>query len=150
MQSRNVALLGLIGVVVAMAASGVAATEQGRRPHRWWQSAEVKTLLELSEVQSEALDTCYRKALPKLRESMRRLIAEEATLSRLIEDMTVEEVDVTRQIDRVEAARSELSKTRTLMVFRMHRVLSETQRDALHTWQEQDIPTKTKGRGQRR
>ena len=135
MRWRNVAQVTL----VAMAATAVvAAGEQGRRPHRWWQSADVKALLELTDEQSAALDKIYRKALPKLRESMRRLNAEERTLSQLVEDMDVEELDVTRQIDRVEATRSELSKTRILMVFRMHRVLTQRQRDGLDEWMERE------------
>ena len=69
---------------------------------------------------------------------MRRLNAEERTLSQLVGDMDVEEIDVTRQIDRVEATRSELSKTRILMVFRMHRNLTQTQRDDLDEWMERE------------
>lgn len=133
MRWRNVTLVSL---VVVAATAVVAAGEQGRRPHRWWQSTDVKALLELTDEQSASLDKIYRKALPKLRESMHRLNAEERTLSRLVGDMDVEEIDVTRQIDRVEATRSELSKTRILMVFRMHRVLTQPQRDDLDGWME--------------
>ena len=133
MRWRNVTLVSL---VVVAATAVVAAGEQGRRPHRWWQSTDVKALLELTDEQSASLDKIYRKALPKLRESMRRLNAEERTLSQLVGDMDVEEIDVTRQIDRVEATRSELSKTRILMVFRMLRVLTQPQRDDLDGWME--------------
>ena len=136
MRWRKVAL-GTLLVVVATTVVA-AAGEQGRRPHRWWQSTDVKALLELTDEQSAALDKIYRKALPKLRESMRRLNAEERTLSQFVEDMDVEELDVTRQIDRVEATRSELSKTRILMVFRMHRVLTQRQRDGLDEWMERE------------
>ena len=136
MRWRKVAL-GMLLVVVATTVVA-AAGEQGRRPHRWWHSTDVKALLELTDEQSAALDKIYRKALPKLRESMRRLNAEERTLSQLVEDMDVEELDVTRQIDRVEATRSELSKTRILMVFRMHRVLTQRQRDGLDEWMERE------------
>lgn len=135
MRWRTVALVTL---VVVAATAVVAAAEQGRRPHRWWQSTAVKALLELTDEQSAALDKIFRKALPQLRESMRRLNAEERTLSRLVGDMDVEEIDVTRQIDRVEATRSELSKTRILMVFRMHRVLTQRQRDGLDGWMERE------------
>jgi len=38
----------------------------------------------------------------------------------------------------VEATRSELSKTRILMVFRMHRVLTQVQRDGLDEWMERE------------
>jgi Spy/CpxP family protein refolding chaperone len=139
MRRRSLALcalfLAMVVICVVMTATAVVeAGEQGRRPHRWWQSAEVRALLELTDEQSGGLDKIYRRTLPKQRESMRRLNAEERTLSELVADMDVEEIDVTRQIDRVEAARSELSKTRILMVFRMHRVLTETQRSSLDEW----------------
>ena len=66
MPRRKIALVTL--VVVATTAA-VAAGEQGRGRHRWWQSADVRALLELTDEQSATLDTIYRKALPKLRES---------------------------------------------------------------------------------
>ncbi|MDP6580090.1 MAG: periplasmic heavy metal sensor [Vicinamibacterales bacterium] len=151
MRLRAIALLSLVLVVVGvMATAAVEAGEQGRRPHRWWQSDEVTALLGLTSEQSVMLDKIYRRALPKLRESMRRLNAEERTLSRLVADMEVEEIDVTRQIDRVEAARSEASKTRILMVFRMHRILTDTQRDALDEWMKPDPDENGSDRSQRR
>ena len=125
------ALLGLICV------APTDAREQDRRPHRWWQSVEVQTLADLSEKQSVALDKIYRQALPKQRDSMRRLNAEQRILSQLVADIDVQEIDVTRQVDRVEAARSELSKSRLLMVFRMHRILTQAQHDALDKWIKQ-------------
>ena len=141
----SIALLVFVSTSVAVEAS-----EQRRRPHRWWQSAEVQALLELTDEQSAALDKTYRKTLPRQRESMRRLNAEEHTLSQLVGDINVEEIDVTLQIDRVEAVRSELSKTRILMVFRMHRILTETQRDALDEWMRREPddngPTRTRSK----
>ena len=127
-------------VLLVLSATSAVAGEQSRRPQRWWQSTEVRALLELSDDQSERLDKIYRRTLPKQRESMRRLNAEERTLSLLISDMNVEEIDVTRQVDRLEAARSELNKTRTLMVFRMYRVLTERQHARLKAWMEDDDP----------
>ena len=57
--------LALLSLVVVTATAVVGAGEQGRRPHRWWQSDEVKALLELTDEQSVALDKIYRRALPK-------------------------------------------------------------------------------------
>ncbi len=147
MRWRQVALISL---VVATVATMVEAGEQRRRPHRWWQSAEVQALLELTDGQSASLDKIYRWALPKLRESMHRLDAEEATLSQLVGDMDVEETEVLRQIDRVEATRSELSKTRFLMLFRMLRVLTQSQRDGLDAWREADKKSAEPSRNRRR
>ena len=126
----------LVALVVASAAAPPEADAQSRRPHRWWQSAEVTALLDLSAEQAAGIDRIYQRSLPKMHESYRRLNAEERTLSRMIANMQVEEIDITRQIDRVEAARSELSKTRTLMVFRMYRVLDPAQRTALKEWMD--------------
>ena len=46
--------------------------------------------------------------------------------------MQAEEWEVTLQIDKVESARGALSKTRILMLYRMHKELSATQLDGLH------------------
>ena len=127
----------LLGLLV-LTASALEANEQGRVPHRWWQSEGVRTELDLTDEQSASLDRIYQQTLPKQRESMRRLYSEQMTLSQLIGDMTVKEIDVTRQIDRVEVTRSELSKTRTLMVFRMYRVLSAAQRETLDDWRARE------------
>ncbi len=126
----------LVALVVASAAAPLEADAQSRERHRWWQSEEVTALLDLSGEQAADLDRIYRRSLPKMHESYHRLNAEERTLSWMIANMQVEEIDITRQIDRVEAARSELSKTRTLMVFRMYRVLNPAQRAALKEWMD--------------
>ena len=149
MRSRTATLLGLL----VLTASALEANEQGGVPHRWWQSEEVRTELDLTDEQSASLDRIYQQTLPKQRESMRRLYSEQMTLSQLIGDMDVQEIDVTRQIDRVEAARSELSKTRILMVFRMYRVLSAAQRETLDEWrarENDDHRPNSNRRGRRR
>ena len=50
----------------------------------------------------------------------------------------------------VEAARSELSKTRTLMVFRMYRVLTESQRTKLREWMREGSEAAENGEDRRR
>ena len=132
---RPAALVGILLLCVSTVIP-MGAKEQDRRPHQWWKSDEVRTLLKLNDHQASRIDRIYQQTLPKRHESMDRLKAEERTLSLLVADMSVEESDITRQIDRVEAARSELSKTRILMIFRMYRVLDEKQRAAMKTWWE--------------
>ena len=138
----------LAALVVASAAVPFEAGAQNRRPHRWWQSDQVTAMLDLSGEQAANLERIYENALPKMHDSYHRLNAEERTLSRMIANMQVEEIDITRQIDRVEAARSELSKTRTLMVFRMYRVLDPAQRTALKEWM--DLKPDSRGSGRSR
>ena len=52
---------------------------------------------------------------------------EEAALSQLI-DQNVDEAQIARQVDVVEATRARLNKMRTLMLFRMRQVLTPEQR----------------------
>ena len=137
MRRWTILLLSLVVVTVAPIPSA-AANEQDRRAHRWWHSGEDKAALNLTAGQVAALDSIYRRTLPTRRESIRRLKTEENTLSKLIADMSVGESDIIRQIDRVEAARSEYRKTRTLMVFRMYRILNLSQRTTLKEWRTQE------------
>ncbi len=106
--------------------------EQGRT-HKWWQSSTFKTELGLTPHQADELDAIYQASLPKLKSQKEELDRLEATLSKMIEDGTADEARVVQKLDRVEAARSELAKTRTLMLYRMHRVLTSDQRQKLKT-----------------
>ena len=56
--------------------------------------------------------------------------------------MQAEEWEVTLQIDKVESARSALSKTRILMLYRMHKMLSPEQLDGLHRLSERRRSTR--------
>jgi Spy/CpxP family protein refolding chaperone len=55
----------------------------------------------------------------------------EASLSKLLAEATVDEGSLSQQIDKVEAARARASKTRLLMLYRMHRLLAPDQRQRL-------------------
>ena len=74
--------------------------------------------------------------LPELRAEKAALEQQERELTRLLGDRRADEAIVVRTIDRVEAARSALAKTRTLMLYRMHRVLSPEQRVRLDAYHE--------------
>ena len=103
----------------------------GQRRSRWWQSEEVKSEIRLTDEQAARIEQLYQAAKPKLRAAMRNLGHEETALSRLIEEMRAGEAEIVVQSERVEAARSELSKARILMIYRMHRVLQKKQDEAL-------------------
>jgi Spy/CpxP family protein refolding chaperone len=105
--------------------------------HKWWQDADVRTELGLTPQQSGELEQIFQSMMPRFKAAKEDLQREEKVLSRLVEE-SKDEVAVSQQIDRVEAARSELSKARTLMTFRMHRVLSPDQRARLKTVYERN------------
>ena len=126
---RNVALL--LSAIVWTGAGGPVGSEAAQR-YKWWQSAEVQTELGLTSDQGDRIESIFQELRPTLRELMHRLDREEKELSQLMHAMVAEEWEVALQIDEVEAARSALSKTRTLMLYRMHKVLEPEQIEALH------------------
>ncbi|HET7618625.1 MAG TPA: hypothetical protein VFK20_08945, partial [Vicinamibacterales bacterium] len=86
--------------------------------------------LGITNEQSAAIEEIWQASLPKLRASRRQLDDLEGVLSQMIRD-AAEESLVAAQIDRVESVRSEMNKGRTLMLYRMNRVLSADQRQKL-------------------
>ena len=115
-------------VVLVLLGMGVATPGDAAQRHMWWQSDEVRAELDLTDDQAAALHGIFQTALPDLRRLMHELRQEEEELSDLITAAEADEWEVTLQIDKVEAARSALGKTRTLMLYRKHRELSGTQR----------------------
>lgn len=124
-------------VLLAATASIVLALDaHAAQRFKWWQSGEVQEEVGLTAEQQADLEAIFQAIRPELRELMQRLEREEDELSRIMHAMQAEEWEVGLQIDKVEAARSVLSKTRTLMLYRMHRTLTDEQLDALHAMWE--------------
>jgi Spy/CpxP family protein refolding chaperone len=90
----------------------------------WW---KMEPTLALSTEQSTQIDAIFQEGIAQLQKQKDELDRLEGKLSRLIET-SASEVEVTRQIERVEATRSTLNKTRTLMLFHMRLVLKPEQR----------------------
>lgn len=96
-----------------------------RRP--WWIDESARTELSITDQQSASIDQVWQQSLPKLREARERLDKLEDVLSQMIID-AADEAAVVAQIDRVESARAEGNKVRTLMLYRMNRLLTPDQR----------------------
>jgi Spy/CpxP family protein refolding chaperone len=125
-------------VVVALLVLGVAAPRAagGSQAHSWWKSEDFRATLGLTVDQSARIDAIFTATLPELRQDMNRLDELEARLSQLIES-DAEETDIARQIDRVETARAQVNKTRSLMLVRMRRVLTPEQRARMKALEEE-------------
>jgi Spy/CpxP family protein refolding chaperone len=103
----------------------------------WW---KMEPTLALSADQSTQIDAIFQDGIAQLQKQKADLDRLEAKLSSLIET-SASEAEVTHQIDRVEAARSTLNKTRTLMLLHMRLVLKPDQRvklNALRDRREQE------------
>ena len=98
-----------------------------RHRYRWWQSGEIKAALQITDKQSTAIEDIFASTIPALRALANTLELEEHELSQHIADMNVAEWELTLQIDKVEAARSALSKKRILMLYHMRKELTPQQ-----------------------
>ncbi len=127
---------GCTTIVLLAAVLSLAVTAEATQRFKWWQSAEVASEIGLTAEQGDDIEAIFQSLRPKLREFARRLHREEDELTAIMHAMQAEEWEVALQIDKVEAARSALSKTRTLMLYRMHRTLSADQIEALHAMWE--------------
>jgi Spy/CpxP family protein refolding chaperone len=116
-------MYGMAAVFLAMALSQAAYAQRTR----WWHDQRFQEGLALSPDQALRLDALFQKAAPTIRAQRRALDALQDELARLIRDGQVDEGELEAFEARVAAARTDLSKTRTLMLFRMHRVLSPEQ-----------------------
>ena len=97
----------------------------------WWKTEPTRTELALTAQQATQIDGVFQEGFAQLLKQKDELDRLEGKLSRLIETMA-DETQVTQQIDRVEAVRSTLNKTRTLMLWHMRQVLKPEQRVKLN------------------
>jgi Spy/CpxP family protein refolding chaperone len=92
---------------------------------KWWQSDLYKRELGLTSEQSRRLEDIFQAAAPDLRVQKRALDQAEAEFERLVEKG--DDGAVMEQVGRVEIARAELNKSRTMMLLRMRKALTTDQ-----------------------
>lgn len=112
-------------------------------PFAWWKSEPFKTEVGLTADQTGRIDKIWETTRPELRQEWDELSRLEDKLSRMLQNDADESV-LSRQVDRVETARANANKTRSLMLVQMLKVLSPDQRvrfNAVHArWQAERQP----------
>lgn len=98
---------------------------------KWWQNDHIKAELRLTPDQSSKIEEIFQGQFATMKDVVDELMRREERLSNLISGADVTEAELLKQSDQVESLRSSLSKARTLMLFRMRRVLSPEQRTKL-------------------
>jgi Spy/CpxP family protein refolding chaperone len=96
-------------------------------PPKWWIDPQLRAELAITDAQSAAVEDVWQKSLPKLRDGRGLLEKQEDVLSQMIATDAAETA-VVAQIERVENMRADLAKGRTLMIYRMNKVLTPDQR----------------------
>lgn len=94
---------------------------------KWWQTERFQQELVLTTEQVTRIEGIYQTSEPLLRAQRKAVDKLEEKLSKVIADPKSDEPTLLQAIDRLEAARSEVSRTRNLLLFRIRRVLSDEQ-----------------------
>jgi Spy/CpxP family protein refolding chaperone len=124
--------LGLAALLLALAAP-VRAQSFG---FPWWRDAQFQRELALTAEQRTRIDAIFRDSLAKLRQKNQDLTQQEEELSRMIASNADESL-IVKQVDKVEAVRAHLNKTRTLMLLHERQVLTPDQRVKLNKLHDQ-------------
>src|SRR5262249_43310630 len=88
---------------------------------KWWQDDVVKRKVGLTDEQTKKIEEIFMASMPDLAKSKQELDRLEQELFPFA-DSTTDDAALRQRIDRVETARAELNKKRTLMLVRMRRV----------------------------
>jgi Spy/CpxP family protein refolding chaperone len=115
---------------------GQAQSADKNRARKWWLSDEGRAEFGITDQQSRGLENIFQAMLPALKANKTELDKHEKVLDQLLADANSNEALVTQAIDRVEAARGALSRTRTLMLYRMYRLLTPEQRAKVQAYHE--------------
>jgi Spy/CpxP family protein refolding chaperone len=105
---------------------------------KWWQMERFQKELVLTPEQITRLEGIFQTTEPMLRAQKTALDRREDKLSKVVADPKSDEPAVLLATDRLDAARNELNRTRTLMLFRMRRVLSDEQNVKMKELHEHD------------
>ena len=130
-----------------------AGARQGDKPGRpgdpgtkqrplWWIDPKLRAELGITDQQSAAVDAIWQKTLPILRDARARLDKLEEALSAMTQKDGSDETAVLAQIERVENTRAEAAKTRTMMIYRMNKILTPDQRAKVKAMHDRHDPPK--------
>jgi Spy/CpxP family protein refolding chaperone len=97
---------------------------------KWWKHPRVAAEINLSSDQVREIDLIFARARPKLVDVKAELEKREGDLQDAI-DSNADRREIAARIEATEAARTELQKTRILMVLDMKQVLKPEQWDRL-------------------
>ena len=138
----------LLLALAVLAVAGTVSAQSVALPGPWWKTDSTKKALGLTHEQSTRLDRIWSDALPQAQQNLDQLDRYESRLSRLVE-MDADEADVLKQVDRIEALRATMNKSRIQMLVHMRQVLMPDQRTKMNVMMEQPIRNRKRARRRR-
>lgn len=133
MPARSKSFIALI-LAAILAAIAAPAPAQG---FRWWQDAKFQKEMALTADQITRLDGVFQAAQPALRADERAVEKLEDELSKLFSEGKADEREFEQFVARVEGARANWRKNRTIMLFRMRCILTYEQHVKMKALREQ-------------
>ena len=97
----------------------------------WWKAPETRAELGISDKQSKDIDDIFQETLPVLRAAKDDLDKLDEAVTKLMKEGTADVAVIARQVAQAEQARANLTTKRTVMLYRMHRLLTPDQRAKL-------------------
>ena len=106
---------------------------------KWWLHPETRKELRLTDKQSKKINEVWESTAPKLREKWHELENLEEALAKTIKENTADVAIVAQQVEKVEKLRADNNSTRTVMIYRMHLLLTaratrQSRRDSRPAW----------------
>lgn len=114
-----------------------AADAAAKAKAKWWRAPELRAEFAITDAQSTELDRIFHSFYAALKSGMADVDRYHKDVSKIMAEGSSSEVDVLHAIDKLEAAKASLARTRMLMLYRMYRVLSPEQRVKVKRYQEQ-------------
>ena len=94
----------------------------------WWKAPETRAQLGITDKQSKDIDDIFQATFPSLRAAKDDLDKQDDAVAKLIKDGTADAAVVAKQVEKAEQARAALTTQRTVMLYKMHRLLTPEQR----------------------
>jgi Spy/CpxP family protein refolding chaperone len=102
-----------------------------RPPFKWWAIEKYKQELKLTNEQSAEIEKIFQASMERLRGDKDDLDRAQGSFSQLMERPSAGEREFARAVDQLELARYNVSKERTMMLVRIHTILTPDQRKGL-------------------
>jgi Spy/CpxP family protein refolding chaperone len=102
-----------------------------RPPSRWWTTEKYKQELRLTAEQSAEIERIVQGSMSRLKGDKEDLDQAQSDFRQLMERPNASERELLKAAERLEMARFSISKERTIMLVRIHSVLTPEQRRGL-------------------
>lgn len=111
-------------------------SQRGENRHErrlWWKDARDMAEIGLTPEQSSAIDGIFQTEIEKMKPMRESINQDERALNDTIRENTLDVALFTKRVQRIEKKRAELNIMRTVMLYRMRRVLNADQNAKFQT-----------------